>query len=272
MGVCFALLTEASGGISKREVTISEAQKESKADGDAYMNYYDDNYYWDSNYQDYSFVPNSQGPQIHGDYPDYSPVPNSQGTQIYSEFSYQDYPAVPYNSGPHDYLDLDYPDYSSVPNNPGPQISLEDYSYVSTNQGPSIPSDSDYSNPVSLPVNQNTPTGPDNLANDQRPKVKSFVYFGSPAQKEKWVTNQAPVRSFTNFQAQKEKTKVKVTNQAPVRSLTNFQVQKEKTKIKVTNQAKPKSQQDTNIGTALKTIGRNIGKTIKNILNPSRKN
>merc|ERR1712142_839024 len=270
MGVCFALLTEASGGISKREVTISEAQKESEADGDAYMNYYDDNYYWDSNYQDYSFVPNNQEPQIYSDYPDYSSVPNSQGPQIYSEFSYSDYPAVPYNSGPPDYLDLDYPDYSSVPNNPephdysdfdypdyssvpnnpGPQISLEDYSYVPINQGPSIPSDSDYPNPVSLPVNQNTPTGPDNLANDQRPKVKSFVYFGSPAQKEKWVTNQAPVRS-----------------------LTNFQVQKEKTKIKVTNQAKPKSQQgrDTNIGTALKTIGSNIGKTIKNILNPSRK-
>merc|ERR1711936_830880 len=198
--VCCALLTEASGGISQRE---------SKADGDAYMNYYDDNYYWDSNYQDYSFVPNNQEPQIYSD----------------------------------------YPDYSSVPNNPGLQISLEDYSYVPINQGPSIPSDSDYPNPVSLPVNQNTPAGPDNLANDQRPKVKSFVYFGSPAQKEKWVTNQAPVRSFTNFQ-----------------------VKKEKTKIKVTNQAEPKSQQDTNIGTALKTIGRNIGKTIKNILNPSRKN
>merc|ERR1712142_308329 len=245
MGVCFALLTEASGGISKREVTISEAQKESKADGDAYMNYYDDNYYWDSNYQDYSFVPNNQEPQMYSDYPDWSPVPNSQGPQIYSD--YPDYSPVPNSQGPQIYSD--YTDYSPVPNNPGTQISLEDYSYVSTNQGPSIPSDSDYSNPVSLPVNQNTPAGPDNLANDQRPKVKSFVYFGSPAQKEKWVTNQAPVRSLTNFQAQKEKTK-----------------------IKVTNQAKPKSQQDTNIGTALKTIGRNIGKTIKNILNPSRKN
>merc|ERR1711936_531365 len=76
--VCCALLTEASGGISKRE---------SKADGDAYMNYYDDNYYWDSNYQDYSFVPNNQEPQIYSDYPDWSPVPNSQGPQIYSDYT-----------------------------------------------------------------------------------------------------------------------------------------------------------------------------------------
>merc|ERR1719228_3174975 len=175
--VCCAVLIEASGGLTRRET-------KSEADGDAYVNYYGDTDYWDSN-------------------PDYSSIPNNPGPQIYSDFGYQDYPAVSNNPGPQIYSDFDYQDYSSVPFNQGPKISpdsyYQGYSSVSINQGPSFPSNFDYPNPVS----------PDNLANDQPLKVKSFVYFGSQAQNEK-------------------------------------------TKVKMTNQAKPKSQQDTNIGTALK--------------------
>merc|ERR1719228_3120188 len=134
--VCCAVLIEASGGLTRRET-------KSEADGDAYVNYYGDTDYWDSN-PDYSSIPNNPGPQIYSDfgYQDYPAVSNNPGPQIYSDFDYQDYSSVPNNQGPSFPSDFDYQDYSSVPFNQGPKISpdsyYQGYSSVSINQGPSF--------------------------------------------------------------------------------------------------------------------------------------
>merc|ERR1711988_1371565 len=256
--VFWAVILSTSGAVTRREA-------ESEATGEANLNY---NYYDDyPAVNDYvsgpSFpaaLPENQDsfPRIGGTpFPlgtDYG-YPVNQGSPFTPNSDYQDFNPAPINQGAQ--FPSDYQDLNPAPINQGPQF----LNPAPINQGPQFPSDYQDLNPA--PVNQE-PQFPSGYQDLNPAPVNQEPQF----QTETDALDNFPVKSFVYFGDQTKNSGQNV-------KLQNENIQKKTTQ----NEAKPKSKSRpvNNIGTVLKKIGTNIGKTyqtyqknIKNILNPAK--